>query len=50
MVLRMNIWSWRFETCWILKIEWFEMWEILFEIYSNEGFWNVIKNERFKLK
>ena len=40
--------KWSFETCWILKIEWFEMWEILLEIYSNEGFWNVIKNERFK--
>ena len=48
MVLRMNV-EVKIETCWILKIEWFEMWEILFEIYSNGWFWNVIKIECFKL-
>ena len=34
---------------WIFKIEWFEMWEVSFEIYSNEWFWREIWYECFKL-
>ena len=48
MVLRMNIWSWKFVTGWILKIEWFEMCEVLLKFIQVNYFWNEIKYGCFK--